>query len=138
MNNTWATNFPKLIQNSLPRLGSDHTPIRLEVGMHCSKPRPFRYEVTWSTTEGFNELVHQWWSELTPMGCGAFRFAKKMVGLRVKLRHWAKYSFGSIKLRKLNLLQEMEALDIVKETRILTLEKSRQELLLLEKLGGDS
>lgn len=52
--------FPKMIQNSLPRLGSDHVPIRLELGNHWSRPRPFRYEITWSTVEGFGDLVKNW------------------------------------------------------------------------------
>lgn len=43
INNEWVAHFPKLIQNSLPRLGSDHVPIRLEVGIYSSNPRPFRF-----------------------------------------------------------------------------------------------
>lgn len=29
VNRTWVEHFPRLIQNCLPRLGSDHVPIRL-------------------------------------------------------------------------------------------------------------
>lgn len=114
MNNVWVAHFPKLIQNSLPRLGSNHVLIHFEVGAHCSNLRPFGYEMTCSTTEHFKELVQQWWLDLTPSGCGALIFAKTVAGLRVQLRHWVKFFFGSIKLRKLDLLQEVEELDIVK------------------------
>lgn len=53
INDECATLFPKLVQNSLPRVGSDHVPICLEVGNHCSNPRPFRFELVWSTADGF-------------------------------------------------------------------------------------
>lgn len=67
---------------SLPRLGSDHMPIRLEVGLHRSNPSPFQYELVWSTYDGFQDLVHQKWMELSPCGCGAFIFPKKVAGVR--------------------------------------------------------
>lgn len=60
INNEWVAHFPKLILNSLPRLGLDHMPIRLEVGIHFSNPRPFRYELAWSIADGFQELVNEW------------------------------------------------------------------------------
>lgn len=61
VNYAWVSCFPKLIQNNLPRLGSDNVPIRLEVGVHRFTPRPFRFELAWTTAEGFQELVLQWW-----------------------------------------------------------------------------
>lgn len=39
--------------------------------------------------------------------------------LKVQLCFWAKFSFGSIKLKKLALLNELELLDSAKETRLL-------------------
>lgn len=72
-----ANIFPKMIQNSLPRLGSDHVPILLEVGNHISNLRPFRFELVWFTLEGFQELVEHWWTELSPQGCGTFILANK-------------------------------------------------------------
>lgn len=70
--------FPKLIRKSLPRLGSDHVSIRLELGIHYSIPRPFRYELAWFMAEGFEDLVTMWWKECSPSGCGAFIIAKKI------------------------------------------------------------
>lgn len=100
-------------------MGSNHVLIRLEVGNHCSYPRTFRFELVWLTTEGFQDLVRQWWVDLTPEGCGAFVLAKKLAGLIESLRTWAKFSFGSVKLKKLVLLQEVECLDVIKEARCL-------------------
>lgn len=70
------------------------------------------------------------------MGCGAFVFSKKLSYLRGKLRVWAKVSFGSINLQKLDLMHEVDDLDIIKETWLLNPSKARQELALLERLGN--
>ncbi|XP_039125244.1 uncharacterized protein LOC120261424 [Dioscorea cayenensis subsp. rotundata] len=127
VNDDCARLFPKLIQNSLPRLGSDHVPIRLEFECHHFVPRPFRYELAWSTNEEFESHVRKWWEECVPTGCGAFILAKKLIFLRGQLRHWAKFSFGSIKLRKLALLLELDKLDSEAENRILSHSESKRE-----------
>lgn len=95
------------------------------MGTFCSVPRPVCFELAWATTDGFLELVSHWWMEPTTRGCGAFIFAKKVVCLRGHLRHWAKFNFGSIKLKKLALLHEIDALDISKETSCLSALESR-------------
>lgn len=130
VNGECASLFPKMNQNSLPRLGFDHVPIWLELGNHCSKPRPFRYELAWSTVEDFEDLVKQWWEECSPQGCGAFVLAKKLIALRGQLRYWAKFSFGSIKLKKLALLHELEKLDVAKKNRLLLVVEFKQEKIL--------
>lgn len=79
-------NFPRVIQMTLPWLGSDHVAIRLEVGNHSSRLRPFRYEKVWSTTEGFHDLVKKWWAECTHRGCGAYILSKKIAGVKERLR----------------------------------------------------
>lgn len=122
-----ATFFPKMTQKSLPQLGSDHVPIRLELGFHSFNPRPFRYELAWITVEGFGDLVNKWWEACSPQGCGAFVFSKKLMFLRAHLRHWAKFSFGSTKLKKLALLHELDKLDSAKEIRPLLLTEFKQE-----------
>lgn len=74
------------------------------------------------------------WGEMTPVGCVGFVVAKMLAGLRERLQLWDKVSFGSIKLKKLNLLQEIECLDILKESRGLLPNEVAQELNLLQSL----
>ncbi|XP_039146845.1 uncharacterized protein LOC120284106 [Dioscorea cayenensis subsp. rotundata] len=124
-----------MIQNCLPRVGSDHVPIRLEVGMHCVNPRQFRFELAWTTVEGFSNLVAQWWARYKAQGCGTFVLAKKLAWLRDELRSWAKENFGSIKLKKLSLLHDLELLDIIKEARCLNVAESQRECVLTENLA---
>lgn len=53
--------------------------------------------------------------------------------LKGKLRHWAKRSFGSIKLCKLSILHKLEALDTAKESHFLEyLEQTKESNLHLE------
>ncbi|KAH7664676.1 DNase I-like protein [Dioscorea alata] len=101
LNQEWISLFPKATQNTLPRLGSDHVPIRLESGMHLSVPRPFHFERSWCSVENFTDLIKNWWTGSQPQGCGAFVLAKKISYTRNQLRLWAKTDFGSIKLKKL-------------------------------------
>lgn len=85
--------------------------------------------------EGFSDLVSLWWVGANPKGCGAFVLAKKLAWLRDKLRRWSKESFGSIKLRKLSLLHELELLDVIKKSRELTSLEFHQERTLFENLA---
>lgn len=88
MNNDWLACFPRVIQTSLPRLGSNHVLIRLEVGTHSFNQRPFRFEIAWTTKEGFQDLVYHLWIEFSPVGCGAFIFSSKNISrVRAQLRH---------------------------------------------------
>lgn len=103
------------------------------MGYHCSIPRPFRYELAWSTVEGFKDLVKEWWKECVPQGCGAFVLAKTLITLKGQLRHWAKFSFGSIKLKKLALLHELDMLDFARENRpVSDVESNREKAVRLE------
>lgn len=68
------------------------------------------------------------------MGCGSFIPVKKLSMLKGNIRKWMKFNFGSIKLRKLALLQELGEVDIAKETRSLSSSKLQQKLELVENL----
>ncbi|XP_039144849.1 uncharacterized protein LOC120282161 [Dioscorea cayenensis subsp. rotundata] len=136
INSHWVTLFPKVLQNYLPRLGSDHVPIRLEVGFHLPSPRSFRFEQAWCLTDNFDMLIREWWSSPNPCGCGAFILAKKITSLRENLKTWAKFEFGSIKLKKLGILHEMDVLDRIRETRSLTPVEINAEVHLRTELGA--
>lgn len=57
--------------------------------------------------------------------------------MRIKehLKHWAKCEFGSIKLKKLSLLREIENLDVTRESRPLSTLESTTEANLKGELG---
>ncbi|KAH7677354.1 DNase I-like protein [Dioscorea alata] len=66
VNITFVNCFSRLFQECLPRLGSDHVPIRLAAASQGSVPRQFRFELVWFIAEGFKDLIHKWWTETTP------------------------------------------------------------------------
>lgn len=120
VNQDWLSRYPMINQSCLPRFGSDHAPIKLSTGHHTIKQHHFRFDRVWCSVDGFTELIQLWWEELSPHGCGAFILAKKLAFTGSKLREWAKSTFGSIKLHKLNILHEIENLEEIKDFRSLS------------------
>ncbi|KAH7687154.1 Exodeoxyribonuclease III protein [Dioscorea alata] len=101
----WSTTFPKF--GALP-----------------SRPRTFRFEKSWYSDENVGALIQNWWSEINPVGCGAFILSKKLMFLKGKLRKWASESFGSLRLHKNSLLLELNSLDSLSENRPLSVDES--------------
>lgn len=120
VNQKWLDVFSRVHQTSLPRLGSDHVPLRLEAGSFLSKGRPFRFEQFWYSEVGITELISVWWNETCPRGCGAFILANKLKFLKAKLRVWSKLKFGALKSQKLELLHTLDLFDQAKESRSLS------------------
>lgn len=56
-NPRWNMLYPRAHQVSLPRLGSDHVPIRLEAGAFTPKARIFRFEQVWFSDDNLVELI---------------------------------------------------------------------------------
>uniref|UniRef100_A0A2N9H0K3 Reverse transcriptase domain-containing protein n=1 Tax=Fagus sylvatica TaxID=28930 RepID=A0A2N9H0K3_FAGSY len=59
---TWADHFGLVNQRRLPRLLSDHFPIRLDCGRIVGGKSPFRFENMWLKVEGFVDWVRGWWA----------------------------------------------------------------------------
>lgn len=55
--------------------------------------------------------------------------------MKKSLRQWSQTCFGSIKLKKLALMSELDALDVPKEYNPLCLDDLAKEQLLLQTLG---
>lgn len=68
-------------------------------------------------------------------GYGAFVLAKKITQIREHLKHWAKFDFGSIKLKKLALLHDIEQFDVIRESHSLSTEEGAKDVKLRIELG---
>lgn len=56
----WEITFPLSIVSSLTRVGSDYTPIVLDLGVnHISRHKYFFFEKQWRLIEGFKDKVFQ-------------------------------------------------------------------------------
>lgn len=61
------------------------------------------------------------------MDGGAYIIAKKITNTRNHIRQWTKRDFGSIKLKKLALMHEIDLLDNYRESHALTDEESAKD-----------
>lgn len=61
--------------------------------------------------------------------------AKKIARIRETLKNWAKFKFGSIKLKKLALLHELDRIDLARESRSLSVDEINNDVFLQTELG---
>uniref|UniRef100_A0A2N9IB59 Uncharacterized protein n=1 Tax=Fagus sylvatica TaxID=28930 RepID=A0A2N9IB59_FAGSY len=138
-----ADHFSRIAQRRLPRLLSDHFPILLSCGFMQKRQSPFRFENMWLKSEGFHNRVHQWWNSYLYNGSPSYVLIQKLKSLKMDLRRWNKEIFGDVNLRKNDLQIQIQDLDLVEETRPLSVEEGVtkenlkaefEKLLLLEEI----
>lgn len=76
----------------------------------------------------------EWWSTPHFHGCGVFILSKKISNIKKHLKHWAKFEFESIKLKKLELLHELDLLNHCKMIHSLTEGEAAKDSSLRNKL----
>ena len=64
----WEDHFSGVFQCTLPRIVSDHCPISLEGGRVKKGKIPFHFENMWLLSDGFKELVREWWTGYSVAG----------------------------------------------------------------------
>jgi hypothetical protein len=120
--------FSRIVQRRLPRTLSDHFPISLSCGFMQRGKSPFRFENMWLTVEGFSDRIKGWWDTYCYSGTPSFVLAKKLKALKVDLRRWNREVFGDINHRKDRLLESIQALDRIEESRSLSPEENSAKL----------
>jgi len=78
----WEEFFPDMIQKRLPRPFSDHFPICLDTAVLDRGNSPFRFENMWLESEGFSDLIKEWWGEVQVPGFASFIVASKLKYIR--------------------------------------------------------
>ena len=104
--------FSKIAQSRLPRILSDHFPIKLTCGIMQKRRCPFRFENMWLKEEGFFDKVQQWWGSYSFSGSSSYILVQKLKALKLDLRRWNAEVFGDVNARKnflLACIQEMDA-----------------------------
>ena len=119
----WETHFQGAIQTVLARPISDHTPILLDGGGMRRGPTPFRFENMWLKSEGFKEVMRQWWEGIQVNGSASFILTEKLKALKPLLRSWNKEVFGQIDLEKQKAWNLIEYWDKQEMVRSLSIEE---------------
>ena len=70
----------------------------------------------WIEEKQFPNLIQGWWEESKVEGWAGYWLAIKLKLLKNKIKEWAKENFGEVRIQKLNILAETEALDRKEES----------------------
>ncbi|XP_042972866.1 uncharacterized protein LOC122304675 [Carya illinoinensis] len=108
---SWEAHYLEICQKSLPRVCSDHFPILLDCGGIHSGRRYFKFENMWLTTDGFVEMVRNWWSAYQFTGTPCIILTSKLKALKQDLKKWNVVVFSHIDNQKSTLLEELQELE---------------------------
>lgn len=86
---TWDQHFLISLVKTLPRAGSDHTPLLLNTRHHSHiSPKLFSFEKWWLDQDDFVPFITKWWSarcpHMKPIDIWQFKVCK----LRQKIQGW--------------------------------------------------
>ena len=91
----------------------------------------------WLRAENFVNKVKAWWAFYLFQGTPSFILAKKLAALKLDLKKWNKSEFGNVTLKKQQLWNKLNDLDVREETHPLTAEEKLEQVNLctdIEKL----
>ena len=126
----WANHFGLVTQRRLPRVLSDYFPILLDCGQILGGKRPFRFENMWLKANGFVDRVRGWWDSYIFFGSASFVMASKLKALKADLKLWNSQEFGNVTLKLQGILQAIQRLEVMAESRALTEEEKTERLNL--------
>jgi hypothetical protein len=86
----WTTEFPNTMSFPLARLGSDHTPIHIQIGNNIPKSNLFRFENYWLDFDGFMDVISSKWNNAVYISDSAKQITAKFKDLRYGLKKWSK------------------------------------------------
>ena len=98
---------------------------------------PFRFENMWLKADNFVDKVKTWWASYFFQGNPSFILAKKLAALKLDLKKWNKAEFDNVTLKKRQLWNKLNDLDVREETQPLTAEEKLEQVNLrteIEKL----
>lgn len=98
--------------------------------------RRFRFESFWTKAEGFFEVVTFVWNSIPSIGNQYVVLDQKLQATAKFLQRWSDKWIGNIKLQIAIALEVIQCMDIVAESRKLSLEDRALRKLLKRKLLG--
>lgn len=104
----------------LPRNKSDHCPIILINDVFDFGPSPFRFFNSWLSIDGIDELVNNAWRHCCPSGTADVRLLRKLKNVKRVLKFWRSESKHKETAEQTRLLDNINDLEVMAETRQLT------------------
>ena len=108
----------------------DYFPVLLDCGQILGGKRPFRFENMWLKANGFVDRVRGWWDSYIFFGSASFVMASKLKALKADLKLWNSQEFGNVILKLQGVLQAIQRLEVMAESRALTEEEKTEKLNL--------
>jgi hypothetical protein len=130
----WADHFGLINQIRVPRLLSDHFPIRLDCGRIDGGKSPFRFENMWLKVDGFVDRVRGWWDSYSFPGSPSQTLASKLKALKLDLKKWNVNEFGNIHFKHQKLLHSLHELESLGERRVLSEDEKNERIRLISDL----
>lgn len=96
----WENHSNELIQFTLPRSMSDHSPILLDGGEMRHGNIPFRFEKMWLEVDGFKDLFKSWWKGYYFIGSCTFILVSELKALKSYLKVWNKVVFDNVFIKR--------------------------------------
>jgi hypothetical protein len=87
---------------------------------------PFNFENMWLKVEGFVGMVKQLWDSYLFQGSPSFVLARKLKALKLDLKKWNEKVFGNVERNKRKLIEDLQAFNVIEESRALGEELSRK------------
>jgi hypothetical protein len=130
----WEQLFPAVSVRTLPRVGSDHTPLVVDSGAFIApKLKQFRFEKWWLNIDDFHQVVTSTWNKPCRFTRALDVWQYKIRNLRKVIKGWAINRESEQNRIKKQLIAEYDVLDIMSETQILSPGAKEQ----MKKIAGE-
>jgi mannosylglycoprotein endo-beta-mannosidase len=131
----WEKMFPSVSVKTLPRIGSDHTPLLFDTGAFTAPvEKQFRFEKWWLHVEGFKDLVYKTWHLPCNVRKSIDIWQFKIRNLRKTLKGWAINIESQQNKLKKQLIAEYDILDVLSETQPLSPGAKKQMKTIADEL----
>ncbi len=115
----WDLLFPLSKVTALPRVTSDHSPLRLETKMKL-RTNLFRFERVWLTRDDLAWRMPIWWNEISGKSSNVLTMVSKLGHCRKRLKEWCATNFYNILHTKKCIADKILKLDQLEEGQNLT------------------
>ena len=95
----------------------------LEGGEVKKGKTPFRFENMWLLSDGFKELVREWWTGYLVAGSNSHCLVEKLKALKRDIRRWNKEVFGNVSARKSEAFSRIQFWDSKESVNPLSFEE---------------